>query len=72
MRVVAGSSLGLERPPDDGGVNAVRVATVGVKCCGCRQSGENESQERERAALKLLSRIIIQPSSMGTLGDTEL
>lgn len=72
MHVVAGSSLGLEGPPDDGGVNAVRVATVGVKCCGCHQSGGNESQERERAALKLLSRIIIQPSSVGTFGDTEL
>lgn len=50
-----GASLGQKRPPapDDLGGNAVWVATVGLMCCGCHESGENESQERERESLKL-------------------
>lgn len=56
MHVVTGASLGQKRPPapDDLGVNAVWVATAALMCCGCHESGENESQERERESLKLL------------------
>lgn len=74
MRVATAASLGRKRPPapDDLGENGVWVATAGLMCCGCHESAENGSQERERGALRRLSRIITQPSSTGTLGDTEL